>query len=76
MPRPRTDCEGFHRRDVLRIGVAGVLGLSLPEALRAEALGGEVIMPKTAVPGMGWFLYFKDTEENILGLWQVDPSAA
>ena len=27
----RTDCEGFHRRDVLTIGSAGILGLSLPE---------------------------------------------
>src|SRR4051794_11460459 len=40
MLRPGIDCEGFHRRDVLRAGVAGVLGLSLPEALRAEAFGG------------------------------------
>ena len=39
MSRPRTDCEGFHRRDVLRAGVAGLLGLSLPDGLRAEALG-------------------------------------
>jgi predicted enzyme related to lactoylglutathione lyase len=43
---------------------------------KAEALGGHVIMPKTPVPGMGWFLYFKDTEGNILGLWQSDPAAA
>lgn len=43
---------------------------------RAVALGGQVIMPKTPVPGMGWFLYFKDTEGNILGLWQSDPAAA
>ena len=33
----RTDCEGFHRRDVLTIGSAGVLGLSLPAILAAEA---------------------------------------
>ena len=38
MSRTRTDCEGFHRRDVLRVGVAGLLGMSLPDALRAEAL--------------------------------------
>ena len=37
MSRSRTDCEGFHRRDVLRIGAAGLLGLSLPDVLRAEA---------------------------------------
>lgn len=35
--RDRTDCEGFHRRDFLRFGVAGALGLSLPELLRLEA---------------------------------------
>jgi uncharacterized protein len=43
---------------------------------KAESLGGKIIMPKQAVPGMGWFLYFKDTEGNIFGLWQVDPAAA
>jgi hypothetical protein len=39
MSRVRTDCEGFHRRDVLRAGVAGLLGLSLADALRAQSLG-------------------------------------
>ena len=43
---------------------------------RAEGLGGQVVFPKTPVPGMGWFLYFKDTEGNIFGLWQNDPAAA
>lgn len=33
----RTDCEGFHRRDVLTVGSAGILGLTLPGALAAEA---------------------------------------
>ena len=33
----RTDCEGFHRRDFLQIGTAGMLGLSLPAVLAAEA---------------------------------------
>jgi hypothetical protein len=31
-----TDCEGFHRRDFLKIGSASLLGLSLVDALRAE----------------------------------------
>ncbi|MFL5241500.1 MAG: DUF1501 domain-containing protein [Gemmataceae bacterium] len=35
---PRIDCEGFHRRDFLKIGTgAGLLGLSLPDLLRLEA---------------------------------------
>jgi hypothetical protein len=32
-----TDCEGFYRRDILKIGSAGLLGLSLPQLLRIEA---------------------------------------
>lgn len=34
---PRTDCEGFHRRDFIQVGSAGLLGLSLPGILAAEA---------------------------------------
>jgi uncharacterized protein len=45
-------------------------------AKKAEELGGAIAMPKTAVPGMGWFLYFKDPEGNIMGMWQPDESAA
>jgi hypothetical protein len=33
----KTDCEGFHRRDFLQIGSAGLLGLSLPQLLKAES---------------------------------------
>src|SRR5262245_10024009 len=37
----RTDCEGFHRRDMLRIGSAGLLGLSLAQVLKLEALAAD-----------------------------------
>jgi hypothetical protein len=33
----KTDCEGFYRRDFLKIGAAGLMGLSLPDLLRLEA---------------------------------------
>ena len=33
----RTDCEGFHRRDFLRFGTAGLFGLTLPQLLKLEA---------------------------------------
>jgi hypothetical protein len=32
-----TDCEGFHRRDFLALGAAGVFGLTLADLLRLEA---------------------------------------
>jgi hypothetical protein len=39
--RCKTDCEGFHRRDFLQIGAAGLLGLTLPDFLRLEAHAGD-----------------------------------
>ena len=44
-------------------------------AAKAEALGGQIALPKTPVPGMGYFLYIKDLDGNILGLWESDESA-
>src|SRR5262245_30306546 len=37
MARFVSDCEGFARRDFLKIGSAGLLGLSLPQLLKLEA---------------------------------------
>jgi hypothetical protein len=31
------DCEGFHRRDFLKLGAAGLFGLTLPQLLRLQA---------------------------------------
>jgi len=36
---------------------------------------GTIIMPKTAIPGIGWTAYFKDPEGNTFGLMESDPSA-
>ncbi|MET4589217.1 VOC family protein [Arthrobacter sp. 754] len=38
--------------------------------------GGSVVMPKNEIPGMGYFAYFKDSEGNILGLWENLPAGA
>lgn len=32
--------------------------------------GGEIVMPKVEIPNMGWYVRFKDTESNVIGLWQ------
>jgi uncharacterized protein len=32
-------------------------------------------VPKMPIPGVGWLAYIKDTEGNILGMMQPDPSA-
>jgi uncharacterized protein len=45
---------------------------SIDEALKKiEAGGGDTITPRTPIPGMGAFAYFKDTEGNTLGLWET-----
>jgi predicted enzyme related to lactoylglutathione lyase len=36
-----------------------------------EAGGGATVTPRTAIPGMGAFAYFKDPEGNVLGLWET-----
>lgn len=42
---------------------------------RIVANGGEIVVPKTAVPGVGYNAYFKDTEGNCFGLHQSDAEA-
>ena len=38
MPRSYvSDCEGFHRRDFLKLGAGGLFGLTLPQLLHLEA---------------------------------------
>jgi uncharacterized protein len=42
---------------------------------KVEAAGGVVVVPRMAIPTVGWLAYFKDPEGNIMGLWQQDPKA-
>lgn len=42
---------------------------------KAQELGGKIIMPKMAIPGMGYLAVFLDTENNAFGLWENDASA-
>ena len=43
---------------------------------KITAQGGTIALPKMAVPHVGWVAYCKDTEGNIFGVLQNDPSAA
>ena len=54
---------------VITIDVEGI-----DDALKqVEAEGGTTVTPRTAIPGMGAFAYFKDPEGNVLGLWETNP---
>ncbi|MCE7933461.1 MAG: VOC family protein [Chlorobi bacterium CHB2] len=37
--------------------------------------GGAVVVPKMAIPNVGFFAYCRDTEGNIFGIMQNDPTA-
>jgi predicted enzyme related to lactoylglutathione lyase len=37
---------------------------------RVGAQGGSTVQPRTEIPGMGAFAYFKDSEGNVVGLWE------
>ncbi len=37
--------------------------------------GGKVVVPKSAIPGVGWLVYCKDPAGNIFGMLESDSSA-
>ena len=41
---------------------------------KVTAAGGTIALPKMPIPTVGWLAYVKDTEGNIFGLYQHDPS--
>lgn len=73
MSRSRTDCEGLHRRDVLRAGVAGLLGMSLPDALRAQALGAPALGAKR--PATGVIQVWLAGGPATIDMWDLKPDA-
>ena len=42
---------------------------------KVKQAGGEVTLPKTPIPGIGWFTYCKDPEGNLFGILQSDMNA-
>jgi predicted enzyme related to lactoylglutathione lyase len=42
---------------------------------KVKKLGGNIITPKTAVPGWGYQAICVDTENNKFGLWEEDKNA-
>ena len=73
MSRTQTDCEGFHRRDVLRVGVAGLLGMGLPDALRAEALNAPA--PRVKNPATGVIQIWLSGGPATIDMWDLKPDA-
>jgi predicted enzyme related to lactoylglutathione lyase len=45
-------------------------------AEKAKKLGGQVVVPKTAIPKMGYFAVCLDPDGNPIGIYEDDPTAA
>src|SRR6185312_11260910 len=66
-----TDCEGFHRRDFLKIGAGGLFGLTLPQLLRLEAQASPVLKKRAKAVIMLW-LGGGPSHQDI---WDLKPDA-
>jgi hypothetical protein len=76
--RPGATCDGMSRRELLRVGGAGLLGVSLANLLQMEALGASV---PTASGGTGFgkaknFIFvFLQGGPSHLDIWDPKPDA-
>lgn len=60
------------RNDVLKTPSFAIHVTDIGEAIeKLKTAGGEVIKEKMPVGTMGFVAYFKDTEGNVLSLWQM-----
>ena len=49
---------------------------SVDECLKKiVASGGSIVVPKRAIPGVGYQAHFRDPEGNVIGIMENDPKA-
>lgn len=41
---------------------------------RVQTLGGEILVPKSLLPSLGYFAIARDPEGNVFGLWEENPA--
>jgi predicted enzyme related to lactoylglutathione lyase len=60
-----------------RGGTLVVLGVDDLDAYigKVTAAGAEIVTPRTPIPGVGYFANFRDTEGNVVGMFQDDNGA-
>ena len=68
---------GIMKRQMPEHRVTNYIGVkSVDEySSKVEKLGGKVVAPKHAVPGMGYFVICLDTENNTFAIWESDQNA-
>ncbi len=74
-------CDGFSRREFLRLGGAGLVGLSLADVLRLQAQQSPLAGPAAGLPKNGWgraksviILYLQGGPSHI-DIWDPKPDA-
>ena len=74
-------CDGFSRREFLRLGGAGLVGVSLSDILRIQAQQAPGVGPAPGAPKNGWgraksviILYLQGGPSHI-GIWDPKPDA-
>lgn len=73
---PGIDGGLARRRDAAETVANTIQVSSVDEYIeRITAGGGTIVVPKSPVPGVGWLAYFRDTEDNIMGIMEPDPDA-
>src|SRR5262245_40202854 len=72
------DCEGFYRRDFLKAGSAGLLGLSLADLRRAEARAAKAHKAEAAAAKCGAksvIMVWLAGRPATIGMWDLKPKA-
>src|SRR5438876_4908967 len=76
---PGRTCDGFSRREFLRVGGAGLLGISLGDILQLQALAEAKATPAKLAPGWGKaksvIFVFLQGGPSHLDIWDPKPEA-
>lgn len=68
---------GLQKRENASDEIFNYIGVSSIEksSKSIEENGGEILTPKSPIPGIGYYAFFKDTEGNRLGIFEEDESS-
>ena len=77
-PEPGINGGLLLRQGGMPAGTTNTMGVeSVDKAVETiKSAGGNIILEKMAVPGMGWVAYATDTEGNQFGVFEMDSNAA
>jgi predicted enzyme related to lactoylglutathione lyase len=68
---------GMMKREKTRKNIVNYIDVESVEkcSVKIEKAGGKILVPKTPIKGWGYYAIFKDTENNVMGIWENDESA-